>query len=117
MNEIIEAAFTDFSVDGVEIPVKFLRYEGHGEPYITYQQTDAEMSISADDDLLGYVDHYDFDIYSKGNYIPIIDAVKAVMKSIGFRWITSDTSGDMYETETGYYHKVLSFAIHREEDE
>ena len=30
MNELIETIFTDFTVDGVSVPVKYLYYEGHG---------------------------------------------------------------------------------------
>ena len=115
MNELIQTIFQDFTVNGVSIPVKFLFYEGHGEPYITYMQTDADNSISGDDDLIGYVDFYDFDVYSKGNYFPIIERVKQLLKENGFVWQPSRSSGDFYETDTGYYHKTLCFAILREE--
>lgn len=115
MNELIQTIFQDFTVNGVSIPVKFLFYEGHGEPYITYMQTDADNSISGDDDLIGYVDFYDFDVYSKGNYFPIIERAKQLLKENGFVWQPSRSSGDFYETDTGYYHKTLCFAILREE--
>lgn len=117
MNELIETAFAGFVVDGQSIPVSFLRYEGHGEPYITYQQTDADSSFSGDDGLLGYVDYYDVDVYSRSNYYPIIERVKEIMKQNGFVWQPSLSSGDLYEDETGYYHKTLSFAYMREEEE
>lgn len=116
MNELIEEIFADFAVGGVSIPVSFLRYEGHGEPYVTYQQVDADNSLSGDDDLIGYADYYDFDVYSKGNYMQIIESVKAILKANGFVWQLSRSSGDMFETETGYYHKTLNFAILREEN-
>lgn len=115
MNELIQTIFNNFEVDGVQIPVKFLRYDGHGQPYVTYMQTDADNSISGDDDLIGYVDFYDFDVYSKGNYFPIIERIKQLLKENGFVWQPSRSSGDFYETETGYYHKTLCFAILREE--
>ena len=110
MNELIETIFASFKVGEVTIPVKFLHYEGHGEPYIVYMQIDADNSLSGDDDLLGYVDYYDFDIYAKGNYFSIIDAVKNKLKENGFVWQPSRSSGDFYETDTGYYHKTLNFA-------
>lgn len=116
MNELIKTIFTDFTVDGVAIPVKFLRYEGHGQPYITYQQVDADNSLSGDDDLIGYVDYYDFDIYSKGNYTKIIESVKALLKQNDFIWQPSRSSADLYENDTGYYHKTLNFAFLREEE-
>lgn len=116
MNELIETLFKDFTVDGVSVPVSFLYYEGHEETYITYMQTDADSSYSGDDELLGYADYYDFDIYSKGDYTNIVKSVKALLKANDFVWQPSRTSPDMYETDTGYYHKTLCFAILREEN-
>lgn len=114
MNELIESLFRSFTVDGVTVPVSFMFYEGHGEPYVTYMQTDADASFSGDDSLLGYVDYYDFDVYSTGNYTAIIEAIKSTLSANGFVWQPSRTSGDMYEPDTKYYHKTLSFAIPRE---
>ena len=107
----IQSIFKDFSVDGVEIPVKRLFYHGHGEPYITYQLTDEDNSYSGDDDMLGYVEYYDFDVYSKGDYTNIIKSVKKLLKDNDFTYQPMRSSGDMYETETGYYHRTLCFAI------
>lgn len=114
MNSLIETIFKDFQVNGVSIPVSFLRYSGKSTTYITYQQEDADDSFSGDDELLGYVDYYDFDIYSKGNYLKIIESVKEILKQNGFMWQPSRSSGDLYEDDTGYFHKTLSFAIERE---
>lgn len=115
VNALIETIFTGFTVDKVTIPVKYLHYEGHGEPYVTYTQIDATNSISGDDDLIGYVDYYDFDVYSKGNYYTIVEQIKSLLKQNGFVWQPSRSSAEMYETETGYYHKTLNFAYMREE--
>lgn len=115
MNELIQTIFLDFKVNGVSIPVKFLYYQGHGEPYVTYMQQDADSSLSGDDDLIGYVEYYDFDVYSKGNYYPIIESIKQLLKENGFVWQPSRSSKDFYETDTGYYHKTLNFAILRED--
>ena len=115
MNELIEEIFKNFTVDGVEIPVYFMFYEGHGEPYVVYMQQDADGSFSGDDELLGYVDYYDFDVYSKGNYFNIVESIKQKLKANGFVWQPSRTSQDFFETDTGYYHKTLNFAIPKEE--
>lgn len=115
MNELIQTIFRDFEVDGVSIPVKFMYYKGHGEPYVTYMNQDKDNSLSGDDDLIGYVDYYDFDVYSKTNYFQIIERVKQLLKENGFVWQPSRTSIDFYETDTGYYHKTLNFAFLREE--
>lgn len=116
MNELIETILADFTVDKVKIPVSFLFYEGHGEPYVTYMQQDADKSFSGDDELLGYVDYYDFDVYSKGNFFPIVESLKAILKANGFIWQPSRSSIDMFETDTGYFHKTLNFAFLKEEN-
>lgn len=113
INELIEDIFKDFTVDGVNVPVAFLRYEGKSTTYVTYMQTDADNTLGADDELVAYVDYYDFDIYSKGNYMPIVEAIKSLLKDNGFTWQPTRSSGDLYEDDTGYYHKTLSFAIER----
>lgn len=115
MNELIKNIFKDFTVDGVKIPVKFLKYEGHDEPYVIYQQVDIDNSLSGDDSLIGYVEYYDFDIYSKGSYTRIIEELKKLLKENDFVWQPSRSSADMYETDTGYYHKTLNFAIYKED--
>lgn len=108
MNELIETILNNFIV-----PVAFLRYDGSATAYVTYQQTDADNTLSGDDTLLNYVDYYDFDIYSKGNYFSIVEGLKTILTDNGFMWIPSRSSGDFYEDDTGYYHKTLCFAIER----
>ena len=117
MNSLIETIFTDFEVDGVKIPVSFLTYEGKSTTYITYLHEDTDNAFGGDNEILGYVNYYDFNIYSKGNYLKIIESVKKIMKQNGFTWQPSRGSSDMYELETGYFHKTLSFAIEIEEEE
>ena len=111
MNSTIETIFTGFTVDSVEIPVKYLRYKGDKTTYVTYMQQDAQESYAGDDELLGYVGFYDFDVYSKDDYSNVIEQIKAKMKENGFVWQPSRDSSDMYEDDTGYYHKTLCFAI------
>lgn len=117
MNELIMSIFNGFTVDGVEIPVKYLYYLGHGEPYVVWMQEGADNSLTGDDSLIGYVDYYDFDVYSKGNFLNIVEKIKEKLVEHGFVWQLSRSSSDMYETETGYYHKTLNFAIARNLEE
>ena len=112
MNELIESIFADFKVNNRYVPVAFLYYDGHEESYVVYMQQDMDNSFSGDDDLLGYVQYYDFDVYSKSNFIPIINQVKKLLKQNGFVFQPSRSSMDMYETDTGYYHKTLNCAIY-----
>lgn len=115
MNNLIEKTLSDFTVNGKKIPVKFLRYNGNEETYITYMMTDADSVLHGDDELLNYIEYYDFDIYTKGNYRPIIKELKGLLESAGFMWEVERTSEDMYEDDTKYYHKTLCFSIERSE--
>ena len=110
MNAQIETLFTNFTVNGVAIPVSYMFYDGHGEPYVVYRGYDADNSYSVDDEIAGYVTIYDFDIYSKNNYLAIVEAIKSKLKSAGWTWQPRRDSPDFYEVDTGYYHKTLSFA-------
>lgn len=115
MNNLIETIFQDFTVDGKSIPVSFLRYNGKSTTYITYMHYDSDNSYSGDNELLGWVEYYDFDIYSKGNYLNIIESVKSILKQNGFMFQPSRCSQDLFEDDTGYFHKTLCFAIEKQD--
>lgn len=117
MNSLIKKIFADFKVDNKKIPVEFLKYKGKETTYITYQSIENSGTLSADDEIIGYIDYYDFDIYSKSNYFKIVRELKKILKANDFMWQPSMSSGDMYEEDTGYYHKTLCFAIKRMESE
>jgi hypothetical protein len=110
MNAAIEVLFNNFTVNGVLIPVALINYDGYGEPYVTYKQYDKDNSYSSDDEISGYVTYYDFDVYSKGNFLPIIEAIKSILKNAGWTWQPRRDSPDMYEADTGYFHKTICFA-------
>lgn len=113
MNNIIKAIFNNFTVDGVLIPVKFLRYEGHGQPYVIYSLESNGEPLRAEDNIANYVEYYDFTIYSKGNYLKIEERLKDLLIENGFRWEVDRSSGDLYEPVTGYYFKTLNFSYLR----
>ncbi len=107
MNNLIEKIFENFSVDDVTIPVEFLNYIGSSETYITWQGTGDDPALVADDSVLSSIYSLDIDIYSKKNYLKIMKVIKIIMVDNGFIW-TGD-SPDMYERDTGFYHKTVSF--------
>lgn len=113
MNSLIEEIFKDFKVDNVLIPISFVYYDGHETTYITYNNANTGDTFYTDDGLENYIEYYDFDIYSKGNYLKIIESVKELLEQNGFEWQPSQTSSDLYEEDTGYYHKTLCFAYIR----
>ena len=79
MNRTIEEIFSDYYV-----PVSFLRYDGNETTYITYMETEKDGVLAGDNEIIGYIDYYDFDIYSKGNYLSIVEDVKSRLKANGF---------------------------------
>ena len=110
MNAEIETLFKDFTVNGVSIPVSLLFYEGHGEPYVVYMQYDKDNSYSSEDEISGYVTYYDFEVYSKSNYLAIIEQIKTILKSAGWTWQPRRDSPDFFDKDTGYFHKTICFA-------
>lgn len=110
MNAEIETIFSDFTVDGVEIPVEFKFYDGDSDSWIVYSNSDNYNSYSGDDELLGYVTYYDFEIYSKGNYLNILQAVKALLIENGWSFVPEYSSRDNYDRDTRVYSKTLCFA-------
>lgn len=113
MNAEIETLFTDFTVGGNVIPVDFLRHEAQteGETYITYNTLLELPGLVADNQLQASAQEYDFHIFSKTNYANIETAVKALLGSAG--WVFMQASEDLYEDDTKYYHKILTFGKER----
>lgn len=113
MNSEIVEIFDGFTVDGKEVPVRLMTYEGHGEPYVIFSREHDDSPYAGDDSILGYITYYDFDVYSNGNFTELVEAVKAKMENAGWTWQVSRSSSDMYEADTGYFHVTLSFAKER----
>ena len=92
------------------IPFNYMFYDGNEDTYITYLQEDLEEPLAGDDEVINVVQIYDVDVYSKGNFLNIIKSVIDTMKDAGFTFYPSRCSPDMYEKDTKFYHKTLSFA-------
>lgn len=110
LNAEIEILLTDLTINGAPVAFDYMFYDGHGEPYIVYNQYDKDNSYSTDDDIAGYVSYYDLDIYSTGNYFPIVEEVKRRFKNAGWTWQPRRDSPDFFDKDTGYYHKTVCFA-------
>ena len=76
MNEEIEKIFENFIVDGVKIPIGFIKYFGKEETYLTYQSAGNDPSLASDDQIKYSEDTIDIDIYTKGNYLNIMKEIK-----------------------------------------
>lgn len=115
MNAEIEATLDNLIVNEVLVPVAYMFYEGHGEPYVVYMQYDKDNSYSTDDEIAGYVTYYDFDVYSQSNYLAIVEEIKSRLKSAGWTWQPRRDSPDMYDPDTRYFHKTICFAFPKQE--
>lgn len=113
MNEQILEIFEDFKVNGVSIPVALIRYDGKADSYVIFSREDDTGAYSADDELQGWWTYYDFDVYSKKNYLRIADAVRDRLEAAGWVWQPDSSNFDMYEADTGFYHATLNFAHER----
>ena len=51
MNAEIVKIFDGFAVNGKEVPVRFLTYEGHGEPYVIFSREYDDSSYAGDDSI------------------------------------------------------------------
>ena len=115
-NAEIETIFSGFKVNNELIDLAYLFYGGHKDKYIVYAQVDTANSYSSDDDISGVIVYYDFDFYSKGNYSAIIKAAKDLLRSYNWTWQPNRDSEDLYDNDTGYYHKTVCFAKHLQFD-
>ena len=111
MNSEIEKLFDNFIVDDISIPIEFIKYKGKSKTYITYHEIDNEPELCSDDVPLYSADTYDIDIYTNGNFLNIVKEVKKKMLESGWTWI--EDSQDMYEEDTGLYHKTITFSKER----
>ena len=109
MNEIIYAIMSILTVDGVEIPVEWLKYKGKETTYIVFSDLGETPASHSDDECDYSVKQFDFDIYTKGNYLNILKEVKKRLKANGFHWV--EDSPTMYEEDTGLYHITTTFEI------
>ena len=112
MNAEIETIFSGFAIDDVEIPVSFMFYDGDADSWVIYSNVDNYHSYAGDDEILGYVTYYDFEVYSKVNYTKIIQAVKSLMEANGWTFQPAKSSTEKYDRDSRVYSKTLCFAKH-----
>lgn len=92
------------------VPVAYVFYEGNADTYVTYMQLDKDNVLAGDDQVLGCVQYYDFDVYSKTNYIAVINKLIETLTAAGWTYQPNRDSPDMYERDTRYYHKTICIA-------
>lgn len=112
MNEEIKLILTEkLIIGGKEIPVAHLKYRGTSKTFVIWTMLDETPALSANDEDLCSICPVDVDVFSDGNYLDIVKEIKKRMKNND--WIWTGDSPEMYEEETGLYHKTISFEKER----
>lgn len=95
---------------GLKVPLSYMFYEGDADTYVVYSQTGKDNSFAAEDQVIGCVIYYDFDIYSKSNYLALEKEIIETMVSAGWTYEPSRESPDFYERDTKFFHKTICLA-------
>ena len=112
MNEEVKSILGDnISVKSVTVPVAHLRYKGSSKTFVVWTMLGERPVLSGDDEPLFSVASVDIDVYSNGNYLELITEIKRIMKENGWLWV--EDSPEMYEDDTGLYHKTITFEKER----
>ena len=67
--------------------------------------------FSANDEQMFSVCTLDIDIFSESNYLDMIKEIKTIMKNNEWVWV--EDSPEMYEDDTGLYHRTCTFEKER----
>lgn len=70
-----------------------------------------QPGLCGDDDTLCSTVPVDIDIYSESNYLKLMSSIKKIMKEN--EWIWDGDSPEMYEEDTGLYHRTCTFVKER----
>lgn len=112
INPIIEKAFENFVVDGIKIPISYMKYKGDAKSYLTYYTYMTRPEGFADDVPVLVGTYATIDIFSKGNFKKILKEVKKILKENKFTWI--DDEAEDYEENTGLFHVPVNFYMESE---
>lgn len=90
----------------IGVPVRFQTYTGTADSYITFFTYLEKPEQHADDKerTTGY--YVQIDVWSKGDYTNLVNAVHKKMLAAGF---TKQYFYDLYENDLKIYHKAMRF--------
>lgn len=101
------------SLKPLNIPVRFQRYSGEKDTYITFH----EYFVGGEDyedDMEVLTAHYvQVDIWSKKDYKDTVKKVKEKLTEVGFKRLNEV---DLYEKNTKIYHKGIKFYYLEDKD-
>lgn len=95
----------------LEVPASHLRYKGKEKTYVVWTIIDETPLFAYDDEIQYSKVTADIDIYSESNYLSLMSSIKKIMKEND--WIWQEDSAEIYEKDTGLYHKTCTFSKER----
>ena len=96
-------------VDGVKIPAFFTFYEGGLPTYVTWNQLFNRSQLNGDNQVLGWWEYFEFGVFSKGDYWPIVDVLAQRLKENGWQYCPVESGADNYDYEKKFFFKTLVF--------
>ena len=108
IKEFLRATLLDLSIANLTggKTVHFLHAIAPVAPYVEYAIYDEDGALYAEGNELATNYYIQVDVFTKGNYSALEDAIKAKMKDAGF---LRSSGVDLYEPDTLYYHKAMRF--------
>jgi len=94
------------------VPVSRVFDKNLADTHITYQLIFSRSEEFCDDDNIAKSYLYRASIYSKKNYLELVEKVERILKDAGFHGIT--ISAEIYENETDYFHIPIEFYVNEE---
>lgn len=94
------------TLEPTKVTTSLLTYTGTATTYITYFEYNQRGSLYLEDDEETTTHSIQVDIWSKGNYLTLVEQVKNLMKQAGF---TRNSEAEFFEEDTKFFHKVLRF--------
>lgn len=95
----------------LDVPVAHLKYKGNKKTYVVWTIIDETPIFSSDDEITDSEVVVDIDIYSDSNYLKIMSSIKNKMKEN--EWIWDGDSQELFEEDTGLYHRTCTFKKER----
>ncbi len=112
MNRELQEILGDYlEVDNLLIPVAQIKYTGNENTYIVWTIINEIPALSGNDTDLASVVSVDIDIFSDKNYLNIVEKIKELMRTN--EWVWTGDSADLFEEDTGLYHKTCTFEKER----
>jgi len=88
------------------VPVAFQKYSGTLTTYISFFEYNQQGALFGDDTEQRTRQSIQVDVWSKGDYVALVEQVRTLMINAGF---TRNSETEMYESENSVFHKVFRF--------